>query len=52
MKKYNRWLSVPTGTIHEAEADWLPKFSGWELVGTVEHEGRPWTIMKDGTVLK
>ena len=52
MKKFNRWLSVPTGTIYEMETDWLPKFGGWELVGTVQHEGKGWVIMPNGEVIK
>lgn len=33
--KVNLWKSVYTGQIYEAPADWLPKFGGWELVGTI-----------------
>ena len=33
--KVNLWRSVYTGEVHEAPVDWLPKFGGWELVGTI-----------------
>ena len=35
MKK-NLWKSVYTGNVYEMPTDWMPKFAGWELVGTVE----------------
>ena len=38
MKKFNLWKSVYTGVIYEMPEDFLPKFGGWELVGTVTHE--------------
>ena len=34
--KYNLWKSVYSGEIYEMPIDWLPKFGGWELVGTIE----------------
>lgn len=33
--KYNLWKSIYTGCIYEIPADVLPKFGGWELVGTI-----------------
>ena len=39
MKKYNLWRSVYTGQIIEAPVDFLPKFGGWDLIGTIEKEG-------------
>lgn len=35
MKK-NLWKSVYTGNVYEMPVDWMPKFAGWELVGTVK----------------
>ena len=32
----NIWRSVYTGETYEMPVDWLPAFSGWELVGTIE----------------
>lgn len=36
MKKVNLWRSVYTGNVYEADTNWLPKFGGWELIGTIE----------------
>ncbi len=36
MKKYNLWKSVYTNEVYEMPVDWLPKFGGWELIGTIE----------------
>ncbi len=36
MKKYNLWKSIYTDEIYEMPVDWLPKFGGWELIGTIE----------------
>lgn len=36
MKKYNIWKSIYTNEIYEMELDWLPRFGGWELIGTIE----------------
>ena len=36
MKKYNVWRSIYTGFIYEMPTDWLPKFDGYELLGTIE----------------
>ena len=35
MKK-NLWKSMYTGEVYEMPTDWMPKFDGWELIGTVE----------------
>jgi len=35
-KMYNLWRSTYTNEIYEMPTDWLPKFDGWELVGTIE----------------
>lgn len=35
-KMYNLWRSTYTNEIYEMPTDWLPKFGGWELVGTIE----------------
>lgn len=40
MKK-NLWQSVYTGIVYEMDTDWLPKFGGWELKGTIEKETDP-----------
>ena len=34
--KVNLWKSSGTGVIYEAPINFLPKFNGWELVGTIE----------------
>lgn len=34
--KMNLWKSLYSGITYEMPLDWLPKFSGWELVGTIE----------------
>ena len=34
--KMNLWKSVYTGWVYERDIDWLPKFGGWELIGTIE----------------
>lgn len=31
----NLWKSIYTNQIYEMPIDWLPKFGGWELIGTV-----------------
>lgn len=31
----NLWKSVYTNKVYEMPIDWLPKFGGWELIGTV-----------------
>jgi hypothetical protein len=36
MKKYNLWKSVMSGHVYPQDVDRLPKFGGWELVGTIE----------------
>lgn len=36
MKKMNLWKSLYTNKIYEMPLDWLPKYGGWELIGTVE----------------
>ena len=33
--KINLWRSELTGKIYEAPIDWLPKFSGWQLIATI-----------------
>ena len=39
MKKlFNLWKSTYTGKIYALPAEHLPKFGGWELVGTIEKE--------------
>ena len=30
----NIWKSTLTNTVYEMPADWLPKFDGWQLIGT------------------
>ena len=37
--KINLWKSIYSDEIYEMPIDWLPKFGGWELVGTIEKEG-------------
>lgn len=32
----NVWKSIYTGQEYEMPMDWMPKFGGWELIGTVE----------------
>lgn len=32
----NLWKSVYTNMVYEMPVDWLPIYSGWELVGTIE----------------
>lgn len=32
----NLWKSVYTNMVYEMPVDWLPTYSGWELVGTIE----------------
>ena len=36
MKKYNLWKSIPSGKVYEMDIDWMPRFGGWELIGTIE----------------
>ena len=36
--KVNLWRSVYTGVVYEMPIDWLPKFGGWELIGTIIKE--------------
>lgn len=38
MKKVNLWKSTLTNVVYEMPIDWLPQFSGWELVGTIVKE--------------
>ena len=39
MKKLvNIWKSTYSGEIYEMDVDWLPKFGGWDLIGTREVE--------------
>lgn len=33
--KMNLWKSIYTNQIYRAPVDWLPKFGGWELIGTI-----------------
>jgi len=33
--KMNLWRSTYTGEIYEMPLDWMPKYGGWELIGTV-----------------
>ena len=30
----NIWKSTLTNTVYEMPTDWLPKFDGWQLIGT------------------
>lgn len=34
--KVNLWKSTLTNQVYEMPIDWLPKFDGWELIGTIE----------------
>lgn len=36
--KVNVWKSTYSNEIYEMPIDWLPKFGGWELLGTIEKE--------------
>ena len=36
MKFVNIWKSTPSGMVYEMPTDWLPRFGGWELLGTEE----------------
>lgn len=36
MKKYNVWRSTLSGMVYEMDLDWMPRFGGWELLGTIE----------------
>ena len=38
MKKVNIWRSEYTGEIYKMPIDWLPKFGGWQLIGTEEED--------------
>ena len=38
--KMNVWRSTYTGEVYEMPMDWMPKFEGWELIGTVEKQER------------
>lgn len=38
MKKFNLWKSEYTGEIYEMPTDWVPKFGGWVLIGTIEKQ--------------
>ena len=33
--KMNIWKSTLTDQVYEMPTDWMPKFDGWELIGTV-----------------
>lgn len=35
MKKVNLWKSIYSEQVYEMPLDWMPKFGGWELVGTI-----------------
>lgn len=41
MNKYNLWHSIPSNLVYEMPTDWMPRFGGWELLGTVSHDGEP-----------
>ena len=34
----NIWRSVYTGYTYEMPINWMPKFDGWELIGTIEKQ--------------
>lgn len=34
----NLWKSTYTNEVYKMPVDWMPKFGGWELVGTIEKE--------------
>lgn len=36
MKKYNLWKSILSDQVYKMDLDWMPRFGGWELIGTVE----------------
>lgn len=38
MKQINLWRSTITGIVVETPVDFLPKFDGWELIGTITKE--------------
>ena len=38
MKQVNLWRSIYTGHVIETPIDFLPKFDGWELIGTITKE--------------
>lgn len=38
MKQINIWRSTITDTVIEVPVDFLPKFDGWELIGTITKE--------------
>ena len=37
-KPLNIWRSTCTGACYGAPLDWMPRFGGWELIGTVRPE--------------
>lgn len=37
-KTYNLWKSDYSEKIYKMDTDWMPKFKGWTLIGTVEEE--------------
>lgn len=37
-KQYNFWKSIYTGHITPEEVEYMPKFSGWELVSEQTYE--------------
>lgn len=34
--KVNVWRSIYSGNTYEMPIDWLPSYSGWELIATIE----------------
>lgn len=39
MIKINIWMSEYSGSTYETtDLEWMPKFGGWTLIGTVEKE--------------
>jgi hypothetical protein len=36
MQKFNVWKSTMTNSYYPMELDWLPKFDGYVLMGTIE----------------
>lgn len=34
--KFNLWKSDYTDEVYEMPTDWMPKFGGWTMIGTIE----------------
>lgn len=45
--KVNLWKNTHSEKIYEMPMDWLPKFSGWELIGINKKRGSAKKVEKN-----